>query len=105
MPGRRNGHDSAGGDMLLQAIVEYGVQTGQAGGGLAGGWGRRLTASPALGWSVVAAAALLGLWLLLGRSSARGFGLTRLVGLVLVAGAAVLCTEQLGLTHFGFASR
>ena len=87
--------------MLRQAIVEYGVQTGQVGAG-ASGWGHRLAASPAMVWALIGGAALAGLWLLVGRSSARGFGVTRLVGLALVLGAAYVGSERLGLTHLGW---
>jgi len=93
-------------DMLThQALVEYGIQTGQAGGGAAGGWSARLAATPAASWAIAAAVALLGLWLLLGRSSARGFTLTRFVGLVLLLGAAFVGSERLGLTHLGLPFR
>ena len=85
--------------LLRQAIVEYGMQTGQAGAG-ASGWGQRLAASPALVWALVGGAGVVGLWLLLGRSSARGFGVARLVGLALVLGAAYVGGERLGLTHW-----
>ena len=89
--------------LLRQAIVEYGVQTGQAGAGT-GGWGQRLPASsPAMVWALVGGAGLVGLWLLLGRSSGRGFGVTRLVGLALLLGAAYVGSERLGLTHLGWA--
>jgi len=84
-----------------QAIVEYGVQTAQAGGGAAGGLARRIAGAPASLWAVAAGTALLGLWLLLGRSSARGLSPSRVVGLALLLGAAYLGSEHLGLTHFG----
>ena len=88
--------------LLRQAIVEYGVQTGQAGAGVAGGWGQRLAASPAIAWALVGGAGLVGLWLLLGRSSGRGFGVTRLVGLALLLGAVYVGSERLGLTQLGW---
>jgi hypothetical protein len=86
--------------MLVQAIVEYGIQTGQS-GGAASGWGRRLAGAPGGVWAIVAGIALLGLWLLLGRSSTRGLSATRLAGLGLLLAAAYLGSEHLGLTHFG----
>jgi len=102
----RDGHATVETDMLThQALVEYGIQTAQAGGGAAGGWSARLAATPAASWAIAAAVALLGLWLLLGRSSARGFTLTRFVGLVLLLGAAFVGSERLGLTHLGLPFR
>ena len=87
--------------LLRQAIVEYGVQTGQAGAGAAS-WGQRLAASPAMVWALVGGAAVVGLWLLLGRSSGRGFGVTRIVGLALLLGAAYVGSERLGVTQLGW---
>ncbi len=92
--------------MLLQAIVEYGVQAGGAGRGSGVQEMKRELAGavanlPGGSWTIVAVLALLGVWLLAGARGRAGLSASRLVGLVLLAGAAYLTTERLGITHLG----